>query len=52
MIFSLPSILLTILWTAARLDGEGAAREAVFFEIRQFVGGEGAANWANNETQV
>ena len=43
MIFSLPSILLIILWTAARFYREVAVREAVFSEIGQLVGEEGAA---------
>ena len=42
MIFSLPSILLIILWTAARFYRDVAVREAVFTEIAGLVGEEGA----------
>jgi membrane protein len=42
MIFSLPSILLIILWTAARFYREVAVREAIFSEIGDLVGEEGA----------
>ena len=42
MIFSLPSILMIILWTAARFYREVAVREAVFAEIAAVVGTEGA----------
>ena len=42
MIFSLPSILLIILWTAARFYRDLAVREAVFSEIGGLVGEEGA----------
>jgi membrane protein len=42
MIFSLPSILLIILWTAARFSRDVAVREAVFSEIGGLVGKEGA----------
>lgn len=42
MIFSLPSILMIILWTAARFYREVAVREAVFSEIAGLVGKEGA----------
>jgi membrane protein len=42
MIFSLPSILMIILWTAARFYQEVAVREAVFSEIAGVVGKEGA----------
>ena len=43
MIFSLPSILMIILWTAARFYREVAVREALFSEIAGLVGKEGAA---------
>ena len=42
MIFSLPSILMIILWTAARFYQETAVREAIFTEIAVVVGPEGA----------
>jgi membrane protein len=42
MIFSLPSILLIILWTAARFYREVAVQEALFTEIGDLVGHEGA----------
>jgi membrane protein len=42
MIFSLPSILMIILWTAARFYRDAAVREAVFSEIGGLVGKEGA----------
>ena len=42
MIFSLPSILLIILWTAARFYREVAVREAIFSEIGELVGEHGA----------
>jgi membrane protein len=42
MIFSLPAILMIILWTAARFYREVAVREAVFSEIAGLVGEEGA----------
>ena len=42
MIFSLPSILLIILWTAARFYREAAVREAIFTEMGELVGEEGA----------
>ena len=42
MIFSLPSILMIILWTAARFYREAPAREAIFSEIAGLVGEEGA----------
>ena len=41
MIFSLPSILFIVLWTAARFYREVAVREAVFAEIGELVGEEG-----------
>ena len=41
MIFSLPSILFIVLWTAARFYREVAVREAVFTEIGALVGQEG-----------
>jgi membrane protein len=42
MIFSLPSILMIILWTAARFYREVTVREALSSEIGQLVGKEGA----------
>ena len=42
MIFSLPSILLIILWTAARFYREVAVRQAIFSEIGGLVGEKGA----------
>jgi membrane protein len=42
MIFSLPSILLIILWTAARFYREVAVRQAIFSEISGLVGEDGA----------
>jgi membrane protein len=42
MIFSLPSILMIILWTAARFYREVAVREALFSEIGGLVGKDGA----------
>jgi membrane protein len=42
MIFSLPSILLVILWTAARFYREVAVRNAIFSEIGALVGEDGA----------
>jgi membrane protein len=42
MIFSLPSILLIILWTAARFYREVAVRKAIFSEIGALVGEDGA----------
>ena len=42
MVFSWPSILLIILWTAARFYKEVAVREAIFTEIGGLVGDEGA----------
>lgn len=41
MIFSLPSILLIILWTAARVYREVAVREAIFAEFGDLVGKDG-----------
>ena len=41
MIFSLPSMLFIILWTAARFYREVAVREAVFAEFGELVGEEG-----------
>ena len=40
-IFSLPSMLFIVLWTAARFYKEVAVREAVFTEIGALVGQEG-----------
>ncbi len=42
MIFSLPSMLLIVLWTAAEFYGEVAVREAVFAEFGALVGEDGA----------
>ena len=42
MIFSWPAALLVILWTAARFYKEVAVREAIFLEIGDLVGKEGA----------
>jgi membrane protein len=42
MIFSLPSILLIILWIAARFDKEIVVRAAIFKEIGSLVGQRGA----------
>ena len=42
MVFSWPSILLIILWTADRFYKEVAVREAIFTEIGGLVGEEGA----------
>jgi membrane protein len=42
MIFSLPSILLIILWIAARFYKEASVQEAIFLEIGDLVGHEGA----------
>jgi membrane protein len=42
MIFSLPSILVIILWIAARFYRETAVREAIFSEIGALVGEDGA----------
>ncbi len=41
MIFSLPSMLFIILWTAARFYREVAVREAIFAEFGELVGEEG-----------
>ena len=41
-IFSLPSILLIIFWIAARFYKEVAVRDAIFSEISELVGPEGA----------
>jgi membrane protein len=42
MVFSLPSMLLIILWTSARFYEEGAVREAIVGKIGSLVGHEGA----------
>jgi membrane protein len=42
MVFSLPPMLLIIVWTAAGFYREVAVREAIFFEIGKLVGREGA----------
>ena len=42
MVFSLPSMLLIVLWTTARFYREAAAREAIFAEIGSLVGEDGA----------
>ena len=42
MVFSFPPMLLIILWTTARFYREVAAREAIFREIADLVGTEGA----------
>ena len=42
MVFSLPSMLLIVLWSAAQFYGEAAVREAIFAEIGSLVGEEGA----------
>lgn len=42
MIFSLPSMLLVILWIAAAFYGEVAVREAIFAEFGALVGEDGA----------
>lgn len=42
MIFSLPSILLIILWTAERFYRGAAVQAAIFSEIGNLVGEEGA----------
>ena len=42
MIFSLPSILLIVLWTAAHFYKEVRVREALFSEVGALVGKEGA----------
>jgi membrane protein len=42
MVFSLPSMLLIILWTSARFYNEAAVREAIFAKIGSLVGHQGA----------
>ena len=42
MVFSLPSMLLIILWTSARFYDEVAVREAIFAKIGSLVGHQGA----------
>jgi len=42
MVFSFPSMLFIILWTAGRFYGKVAVQEAVFIEIGDLVGHEGA----------
>ena len=42
MVFSLPSMLLVVLWTTARFYREATAREAIFAEIGSLVGEDGA----------
>ena len=42
MVFSLPSMLLIILWTSARFYDEVAVREAIFAKIGSLVGHHGA----------
>jgi len=42
MVFSLPSMLLIILWTSARFYDEVAVREAIFTKIGALVGHQGA----------
>jgi membrane protein len=42
MVFSLPSMLLIILWTSARFYDEAAVREAIFAKIGSLVGHQGA----------
>jgi len=42
MVFSLPPMLLIIFWTAGRLYKEFAVQEAIFSEIGELVGTEGA----------
>lgn len=42
MVFSLPSMLLIILWTSARFYDEVAVREAIFAKIGSLVGHKGA----------
>ena len=42
MVFSLPPILLIVIWTAGQLNRDVAAREAVFSEIGELVGEDGA----------
>jgi membrane protein len=42
MVFSLPSMLLIILWTSARFYDETAVREAIFAKIGSLVGHKGA----------
>jgi len=42
MVFSLPSMLLIILWTSARFYDEVAVREAIFTKIGSLVGHQGA----------
>ncbi len=41
-VFSLPSLLFIVIWTAGHLDRDVAARDAVFSEIGEMVGEEGA----------
>jgi len=42
MVFSLPSMLLIVLWTSARFYDEVAVREAIFAKIGGLVGHQGA----------
>jgi membrane protein len=42
MVFSLPSMLLIVLWTSARFYDEAAVREAIFAKIGGLVGHQGA----------
>ena len=42
MVFSLPSMLLIVLWTSAHFYEEGAVREAIFGKIGSLVGHDGA----------
>jgi len=42
MVFSLPSMLLVILWTSARFYDEVSVREAIFAKIGSMVGHQGA----------
>ncbi len=42
MVFSLPPILFIVIWTAGQLNRDVAAREAVFSEIGELVGEDGA----------
>lgn len=52
MIFSLPSMLLIILWIAARFNGEVVVREAISLEIGDLVGQRGAQQMIATAEQI
>ncbi len=52
MIFSLPSMLLIILWIAARFNKEVVMREAISLEIGELVGQRGAQQMIATAEQI